>query len=389
MKDLKTMFREAEPYIIEMRRWFHRHPEVSLEEKATSAKIKEELTAMGIQWEELPPNTGVVATIVGGKGGDKTIAARADIDALPVAEETGLPFVSENPGVMHACGHDAHIAMLLGLAKVLNEMKDELSGTVKLIFQSAEEIGLGYKEVIEYLDSIGGVDQVIGLHIWSTLPEGEILLIPESVFAGGNGFTCTVKGSGGHGARPDLVNDPIKTACDLVLKFAAIPSNFYDVLDHSVVSVGRISAGTKGNIFPSEAEFDGTTRCYKEEGRERLREIMKQVAEGVGKIYGVEVQLKFNGGVPPVYNQPELIQRARELTEQVEGLVPSPQTDPICAGDNFGYILKKYPGFYGILGAGKPEEYNYPQHHCKFQLEESSFRKGAEFMGNYIVDYLK
>lgn len=181
MTDLGKKFKEAEPYIIEMRRWFHQHPELSLKEKETSEKIKEELDKMGIPHEDLKPNYGVVATIQG-KDSGKVIAARADIDALPVTEDTGLPFASCNAGVMHACGHDAHAAMLLGVAKVLNEVKDELNGTVKLVFQVSEENGMGYQEILDYFESIGGVDRVIGLHIWSTLPAGEILLIPGSEY---------------------------------------------------------------------------------------------------------------------------------------------------------------------------------------------------------------
>ena len=369
-----------------MRRWFHQHPELSLKEKETSEKIKEELDKMGIPHEDLKPNYGVVATIQG-KDSGKVIAARADIDALPVTEDTGLPFASCNPGVMHACGHDAHAAMLLGVAKVLNEVKDELNGTVKLVFQVSEENGMGYEEILDYFESIGGVDRVIGLHIWSTLPAGEILLIPESVFAGGTGFTCRINGQGGHGARPDLVKDPIKAACDLELKLAAIPTNFYDVLDHSVVSVGQIQSGTMGNIFPSYAEVKGTTRYYKAGGIDAIKEKMQQIADGVGMTYGVKIDVEHNGGVLPVYNAPELIPHARELVDQVEGLKVSPQTDPICAGDDFCYILAKYPGFYGVLGAGAPD--SYPQHHAKFDVQESEFRKGAEFMGRYIADYLK
>ena len=235
MTDLGKKFKEAEPYIIEMRRWFHQHPELSLKEKETSEKIKEELDKMGIPHEDLKPNYGVVATIQG-KDSGKVIAARADI---------------------------------------------ELNGTVKLVFQVSEENGMGYQEILDYFESIGGVDRVIGLHIWSTLPAGEILLIPGSVFAGGTGFTCRVNGQGGHGARPDLVKDPIKAACDLVLKLASIPTNFYDVLDHSVVSVGQIQSGTMGNIFPSYAEIKGTTRYYKTGGVDAIKKIMQQIADGV------------------------------------------------------------------------------------------------------------
>lgn len=381
--------RKYESYMVEQRRYFHMYPEVSLKEEKTSEAIRAQLDAMGIPYEELPPNHGVVATIRGQEG-KKTIGLRADIDALPVTEEADVPYRSQNDGVMHACGHDAHIAMLLGAAKVLNDYRDNLKGTVRLIFQSAEEIGLGYQEVLDYLERTGGVDQLIGLHIWSTLPAGEVLLIPGSVFAGGNGFDITVKGQGGHGARPDLTRDPIKAACDLVLKLAAIPSNMYDVLDHSVVSVGKIASGTLGNIFPDTATILGTTRYYKNGGREKLIDQMKRICEGVGRTYDVEVDCAIGGGVPPVYNQPELISHARELVKDVEGLVVSPQQDPICAGDNFGYLLEKYPGFYGVLGAENKEiGCSWPQHNNKFNIDENSLRKGCEFMARYAADYLK
>ena len=385
--DVKKLYDDYEAYIIEMRRWFHRHPELSLKEQNTSRKIQEELQGMGIPFEVLAPNCGVAATIKGGKEG-KTIALRADIDALPVKEETGLEFTSENEGVMHACGHDAHIAMMLGAAKVLNEVKEELAGTVICVFQVAEETGFGYKEVLDYFDSIGGVDSVIGLHIWSTLPEGEILLIPNSVFAGGVGYDLTVKGEGGHGGRPDLVKDPIKAACEMVLKFASIPSNFYDVLDHSVVNVGRIEAGTIGNVFPSEAKLYGGFRWYKPGGDKVILEKMHQIARGVCAMYGVDYELVINGGVPPVSNNAELISRAKGLVKDVDGLELAKQTDPICAGDNFGYILERYKGFYGVLGAEKAGDTVYPQHHCKFDLDEKAFRKGSEFMARFAIDFL-
>lgn len=385
--EIKKLFDVYEKEIIENRRWFHQHPEVSLKERETSAKIKDELDKMGIPYKELTPNYGIAATIKGGRPG-KTLAIRADIDALPVKEETGLSFTSQYEGVMHACGHDAHAAMLLGAAKVLNEIREELNGTIICVFQVAEEIGLGYREVLDYFESIGGVDGVIGLHIWSAIPEGQILLYPGAVFAGGLGYRVTVRGKGGHGARPDLTHDPIKAACDLVLKITSIPSNFYDVLDHSVVNVGKIEAGTLGNIIPAEAYISGGIRWYKPGGDKVIMERFHQMAKGVGMIHNVECEVIVDGGVIPVMNNPEMIDQAKKLLPEVDGLRLADQTEPICAGDNYGYIINKYPGFYGILGAGKPDTENFPQHHCKFDLDEKAFRKGAEFMVRYAVDFL-
>lgn len=386
--DVKKLYDEYETYIIEMRRWFHQHPEVSMKEDKTSEKIQEELNKMGIPFTVLAPNKGIAAVIKGEKGTGKKLAIRADIDALPVKEETNLPFASENEGVMHACGHDSHAAMLLGAAKVLNEIRSELQGTVICIFQVAEEIGYGYEEVLNYLDSIGGVDAMIGLHIWSAIPEGQILLLPNAIFAGALGFEVNVNGQGGHGARPDLVKDPIKTACELVLKYASIPSNFYDVLDHSVVTTGMIHAGTQKNIFPSTASFGGTMRWYKAGGDKQIVEKLKQITDGICQANDVDYTMDFMGGVPSVINTPELVAQARTLVSKVDGLSLCPQTDPICAGDNFGYYLEKYNGFYGVLGAGKPGETIYPQHHCRFDIDEKAFRKGSEFMTNFAIDFL-
>jgi amidohydrolase len=386
--DIHHSIRESEAYIIGLRRWFHAHPELSLKEEGTARKIGEELDALGIPWQKLPPNHGIAALIKGGQPG-KTIALRADIDALPVPEQTGLPFASAKEGLMHACGHDGHIAMLLGAAKVLSEGKNDLKGNVVLILQVAEEIGQGHEEVLAYFHEIGRVDAVIGLHIWSLIPEGEILLLPGPILAGVMSYTITIKGRGGHGGRPDQVADPIKAACELVLKYASIPSNFYDVLDHSVVNVGQMEAGTVGNVFPSQAKIHGGLRWFKPGGEKKLIQIMERIARGVGQIYGVTCEVDCFADIPPVLNDAGMIQAARELVPRIEGLRLSRQTDPICAGDNIGVYLEKYPGFYGMLGAGKAQGPVFPHHHEQFDIDEAALRKGAAFLAEFAADFLE
>ena len=385
--DINRIMRESESYIVGLRRWFHAHPELSLKEEATARKIGEELDALGIPWQKLPPNHGIAAQIHGGQPG-KTIALRADTDALPVPEQTGLPFASQQDGLMHACGHDGHIAMLLGAAKVLNAERNGLKGNIVLIFQVAEEIGLGHEEVLAYFRDIGGVDAVIGLHIWSLIPEGEILLLPGPILAGVMSYTVTIKGRGGHGGRPDQVADPIKAACELVLKYAAIPSNFYDVLDHSVVNVGQMEAGTVGNVFPSQAKIHGGIRWFKPGGEKKLIRIMEQIALGVGQIYGVTCEVDCFADIPPVRNDAGLIQAARAMVPRIEGLRLSGQTDPICAGDNIGVYLEKYPGFYGMLGGGKAQGPVFPHHHEQFDIDEAALSKGAAFMAGFAAEFL-
>lgn len=387
--DITGLCQGAERDIIAMRRWFHQHPELSFQEKRTEKKICEELEKMQIPYEKLPVNHGVMATIQGAQPG-KTLAIRADIDALPVKEDTGLTFASKNEGVMHACGHDAHAAMLLGAAGVLNGMKDTLHGTVKCLFQVAEERGGGYQEALDYFETIGGIDAIIGLHIWSGIPQGEILLIPGAVFAGAFGFSVDVRGKGGHGARPDLTRDPVRAACDLVLKLSAIPSNFYDVLDHSVVVTPVIKTGsTLGNIIPGDVRLEGGVRWYKPGGGEALLEIMQRIGRGVGEAYGVECEVQRTSGVPPVMCHPALVEQARELVPDIEGLALATDSEPVCASDNYGYLVEKYPGFYGILGGGKHDEEVYPQHHQKFDIDEAALRKGTEFMVRFAADFLQ
>jgi len=378
---------DLKPELLRLRRWFHAHPEPSLQEEQTARKIAEELDALGIPHEALPPGYGLVAVITGQEGGP-AVALRADMDALPIAEKTGLPFSSVNPGYMHACGHDAHVAMLLIAARALHETRDDWKGTVYCFFQPAEEIGQGHTEALEWLERRGGAGAVFGLHIWSLLPEGELLLLPGAVFAGLMSYVVTITGRGGHGGRPDLVRDPVKAACDLVLKYAAIPSNFYDVLDPCVVNVGYMEAGTVGNVFPSCAKIHGGIRWFKPGGEEKITDVMRRIASGVGIAYNVECEVDAFGAHPPVYNDPALVEKGRALVPGIEGLRLSRQTEPIVAGDNMSFYLQRYPGFYGILGAGKPGAEIFPHHHECFDVDESALPKGAEFLARSALEFL-
>ncbi len=231
-------------------------------------------------------------------------------------------------------------------------------------------------------------DAVIGLHIWSLIPQGQILLLPGSVFAGVTSYTVTISGRGGHGGRPDLAADPVKAACELVLKYAAIPSNFYDVLDPCVVNVGHMEAGTAGNVFPSRAKIHGSLRWLKPGGEEKILDIMQRMARGVGEIYGVTCEVDCIASIPPVRNDERLVRKALGLLDRVEGLRPAEQSEPVFAGDNMSFYLEKYPGFYGILGGGKAQGPVYPHHHECFDLDEAALCKGAGFMAVFAEDFL-
>lgn len=386
---IESMFKEIEEEIINDRKWFHQHPELSLQEKETSKRICEILSELNVEYEVIKPNYGIIATVCGRLGEGKNIVLRADIDALPVVEDTELEYKSLNCGVMHACGHDAHIAMLLGAVRVIKRNEDKFSGTVKFLFQVAEEIGKGCDEIIEYLKK-DNKDYIFGgLHIWSTIEEGEIVLLPGAIFAGGCGFNIDIVGRGGHGARPDLVNDPIKAACDLVNQMSMIPSNYYDVLDHSVVSICKIEAGTAGNIFPSNAKLSGSFRFYKVEALEKIKNIIERIARGVGITHNVECKVNYLGSVPPIINNDKLISMAKNVVGTIEGLEVSKQTDPISASDNYGFFIEEYDGIYAVIGGGKKGEEVYPQHHPKFDIDNSALVKGSEFLCKFALKYLE
>ena len=266
-----------EQYVIDMRREFHENPELSHHEERTVRRIREELDKLGIPNITVGHNN-VIGTLEGGKPGKK-IAIRADIDALPVAEANEVPYKSKVEGVMHACGHDGHAAMLLGTAHVLSEIRDQLCGTVYLCFQVAEEIGAGADEIVAYLKSIGGVDQAIGTHLAGGDPAGVINLPDGPMMAGALGFEITVKGVGGHGSRPDRAVDPVKPACDIVLKIAMIPAQYHNPFDTCVVSPCQITAGNKNNIIPETAFIAGNIRFFKYGDGDKIFAKIKEVAE--------------------------------------------------------------------------------------------------------------
>lgn len=385
--NLSDITLKIENYIIEMRREFHMYPELSYKEERTSKRVGEELDKMGVSYELVQPNI-VIATIKGSQKG-KTIGVRADMDALPMKEESDVLYKSRVENVMHSCGHDAHTAMLLGVAHVLNEVKEELKGTVKLIFQVAEEVGGGVKEITEHLNSIGGLDRLIGLHVWADIESGFISVEHGARMAGGIFWEIEVKGKGGHGSRPDKVKDPIKAACDILLQISSIPANRYNALEPCVVSPGMIHGGTALNVIPDTVKLAGTIRYFSYEGEEKLQELVKNIAENTAKSYGVEAECLFYGHVIPVINDEESVALAKKVVTKMDGLELD-AFEPICACDCFGYLLQKYPGCYCYLGIKNSEKgIVYPQHHSMFDIDESAMRLGCEFICQYVIDFFE
>jgi amidohydrolase len=311
------------------------------------------------------------------------------MDALPVTEETGVPYKSKTDGLMHACGHDAHMAMLLGAAAVLNERREFLQGTVYICFQSAEEVGGGALEIVKYLRSKGSVGRAVSLHIWSSVPAGEIILLPGAAMSGLFAFDVMFKGQGGHGSRPDLVKDPIKPACDLALKISSIPSNFCDVMDHCVVHVCKVEGGVGYNIFPSAASVAGAARFFKQSSGDRIIAEIGRMANGVAGTYNVETDYKHTMILPPVVNDKTAVEDAKKTVGEIPGLRVSDTTQPIAASDNMSLILDSFPGVYGILGAMNEEKgINWQQHSPRFDIDEEVLGLGMEFMVRCAEDFL-
>ena len=379
--------KKYEEYVIGLRQEFHRHPELSDQEVWTSGRICEELDKMGIPYTRVA-GTNVVGLIDTGRPG-KTIAFRGDIDALPVHEEANVPFKSEIDGLMHACGHDSHAAMVLGAARILNDHKDELSGKIYVCFQKGEEVGIGARDIVEYLKEQGGVDKAFGLHIAANLPTGFISLTEGPSMAGACNWQVVVKGKGGHGSMPYASIDPIKPLAEILLRVTSLMVNRMDTLEPIVVSPCYFHAGTADNIIPETAEMRGTIRYFKEEALNRTLELVEQISRDIAASYDATATLTYSRGKTiPVDNDAASIAAAREVVENIDGLTAI-QAPKLMGSDNFADFVHAFPGFYCFMGAGfDGPDGSLPNHHPRFTLDEKAFRLGVEFLTGCAVKFL-
>ena len=379
--------KKYEEYVIGLRQEFHRHPELSDQEVWTSGRICEELDKMGIPYTRVA-GTNVVGLIDTGRPG-KTIAFRGDIDALPVHEEANVPFKSEIDGLMHACGHDSHAAMVLGAARILNDHKDELSGKIYVCFQKGEEVGIGARDIVEYLKEQGGVDKAFGLHIAANLPTGFISLTEGPSMAGACNWQVVVKGKGGHGSMPYASIDPIKPLAEILLRITSLMVNRMDTLEPIVVSPCYFHAGTADNIIPETAEMRGTIRYFKEEALDRTLELVEQISRDIAASYDATATLTYSRGKTiPVDNDAASIAAAREVVENIDGL-SAIQAPKLMGSDNFADFVHAFPGFYCFMGAGfDGPDGSLPNHHPRFTLDEKAFRLGVEFLTGCAAKFL-
>ena len=381
MADIKALAHEVFPYVVEMRRDFHRNPEPSFEEFRTTDRIAEELDKMGIPYRRFEPS-GLVGDIVGGKPG-KCIFLRADIDALSVKEESGVEFASEREGFMHACGHDTHAAMLLGAAKVLNSIKDELCGTVKVLFQPAEELAMGAKHIIAQ-GAIEGADAGFGMHIFAQQPVGQLGITSGVIHPAADYYKLDVHGVTSHGALPDEGVDATVAAAAIVMNLQTISSREFSPLEPVVVTVGTLHSGQRFNVISNHAELEGTVRLFNEELHQKIPGMMARIAENTAAAFRCTAELDYQFKSDMLVNDEAMTELARGAARKVAGEEHIAPIRRSMGGEDFSAYTHIVPCAFVALGGGGEA----PQHSEKFCIDESAFETGVAMYAQVAVDFL-
>jgi amidohydrolase len=389
----KDFLAEAEAMrdeLVARRRDFHQHPELAFQEVRTASIVADELAKLGLEVQRGVGRTGVVAMLEGSTNGP-TVLVRADMDALPILEEIDKDYVSVNTGVMHACGHDGHTAIALGVAKLLSGKRDRLKGRVKFVFQPAEEIAGGAVAMKE-----DGVlenprpDVTLGLHLWNNMPVGTFGVADGPVMAGSGDFEVTITGKGGHGASPHLAHDPVVCAAQIVTAFQTIVSRSLNPIDTAVISVTRISAGTANNIIPSSATMSGTIRFFRAEVAEMLRRRMTEVVEGVCAALGCQGSINVKLMTEPVSNHPEPAERVRSVIAGLGYGEDALYNERTMGAEDVGVMMKDIPGMFLFLGSGNEAKgLNYPHHHPLFDFDdEAALPLGVAVLSAAVAEYV-
>ncbi|MDQ0217387.1 amidohydrolase [Peribacillus cavernae] len=379
---------EVYPDLIELRRDLHMYPELSFQEVNTPQKIADYLADLGLEVRTGVGGRGVVGLLKGGRPG-KTIALRADFDALPIQDEKEVEYKSRIPGVMHACGHDIHTAGLLGVARVLSEVREELEGNIVFIHQFAEEkIPGGAKAMIED-GCLDGVDVIYGAHVWSPIPIGTVGVGEGPMMAAMDSFEIEIRGKGGHGATPHLTVDSLVLGSQLVLQLQQIVSRRVDPLKPAVVTVGTFAAGEAFNIIPDTAKITGTVRSFEESVRDLIEKSIGQITSSACEGAGASAHFTFTRGYPAVWNHPEETNKVEELAKKLLEESKVKRIAPIMAGEDFSYYLQKVPGSFFFVGGGNEElEATYPHHHPRFNVDERSMLITGQLFISLVLDYL-
>lgn len=372
--------------LVTWRRHLHQRPELSFQETETQQYILGELRAMGLNPTAIA-KTGVVVDL--GPESSSGVAIRADIDALPLQEESDLPFRSQNDGVMHACGHDGHTAILLGVAKVLSEQQTSLPGKIRLMFQPAEEkIPGGARDLIA-AGALLGITRVLGLHLSSDLPTGQAGAYYGAQTANADTFTIVVEGKGGHGSQPEIAIDPIVIAAELILALQTIVSRNIKPRDAAVVTVGTVQAGSNFNIIAPRATLTGTVRTFSPDNRALIQQRITELADAISRAYGASAHVEYGIGYPSVVNTAPETDIAYSVIRRVLGSDGAVPIEPLMAGEDFSYYQQYVPGTFLMLGCGNAAiGAQYPHHHPRFTLDEEALSLGTALLIQTALEFL-
>lgn len=376
-------------YLIETRREFHQNPELSLKEFRTASRIEEELTKFGIKHSRVG-ETGVLGILKGDKPSDKVLLLRADIDALPINEVGDVEYISKNPGVMHACGHDAHTTCLLAAAKILSEKKSEIAGEVRFVFQPAEEIGKGTQPFIE-ANVLEGVDRVFGLHCAPDLPLGTVGLTPKLNNAAVDHFTISVKGVSSHVSLPHKGVDALYVASEIVVAVQALRTRLNSPLEPMIIGIGKFNAGTTYNALAANAVLEGTTRTISKESRAKIKTEINRCVKNIAEIYGATATVEWEGFTGPVINDPEVCEEVAALVDETFGKGHVVKDREISlGGDNFADFIEEKKGAYAYLGTSSDTKpcTKLPLHSDSFDLDEEAMLKGTWLHVAYALWFL-
>jgi amidohydrolase len=386
---LKERIADMKDWLVEIRRTIHMHPELGFEEIETSKLISEWLEKFGLKAKRGLAKTGVVGLLEGKEPG-RTVAIRADMDALPLEEANPVPYASKIKGKMHACGHDAHVAILLGVAKFFAPLKDRVKGNIIWIFQPAEEGGGGGRVMVEegVLEN-PKVDAVFGAHVFPFLPVGKVGVYEREGLAAADRFTIKIIGKGGHAASPHVTKDPILAAGHLITQIHSIVSRNINPLDSGVVTIGKVSGGTAFNIIPDEVELLGTVRSLNPQVREELKSRIEQVIQGIVRSFGMDYRFDFKYGYPVLINDSEMSKLVATACSKGIGKENVEVLRPSMGGEDFAYYLEKVPGSFFRLGCRNEEKgIVHPYHSSLFNIDESVLPIGVEMFVRIINQYL-
>ena len=389
MEQLVSLLEQNYEEMVAIRRYLHERPELSFQEVHTPAYIANFHRELGLEVREGVGERGVVATLRGGKPG-KTVALRADFDALAIQEQNDIPYKSKNDGVMHACGHDGHTASLLVLARCLAEMREELSGNVVFIHQHAEELAPGGAKAMIEDGCLEGVDVIFGTHLWAPTPLGDILVREGAIMAAADRFEIVIQGKGGHGAEPHHSIDAIVTGAQFVTQLQTLISRRINPLTPAVISVGHFEAINPFNVIADSVKLAGTVRTFDEAVRDQIIEEMELLLKSVCLGAGASYTYSYHRGYPPVVNHPYETDFVAEIARTIPSVNAVHTCEPFMIGEDFAYYMQHVPGTFFFTGAKDPGwEMAYPHHHAKFNFDERAMLIAAKILGEATWQFLQ